>query len=183
MSASDLEDELPVPNNADRRAAASDSSDDDLDSQLSEVDEAQFANFDPRTVAALVPAPIPIDESNVGLLGVHKRKRGARAPAAPVSAPVSEDDSDADAVEKGAPGRGARRPPAKVSRREKPRRQRRRPADIESEEAEARPAGERRKRAPAAPRAQQERRPKAAPAADDESLTPEEREFSVTFHW
>ena len=111
MSTSDVEDEFPVPNNADRRAAASDSSDDDLDSQLSEVDEAQFANFDPRTVAALAPAPIPIDESNVGLLGVHKRKRGARAPAAPVSAPVSEDDSDADAVEKGAPGRGARRPP------------------------------------------------------------------------
>jgi transcription factor SPN1 len=174
MSASDLEDEFPVPNNADRRAAASDSSDDDLDSQLSEVDEAQFANFDPRTVAALAPAPIPIDESNVGLLGVHKRKRGARAP---VSAPVSEYDSDAEVIEKEAPRRRAGKPPTKVSRREKPRRQRRRPAEIEGEEAAARPAGERRKRAPGAPRAQQERRPKAAPVADDESLTPEEREF------
>src|ERR1700760_1150495 len=53
-----------------------DDSDDDLESLLSEVDEAQFEDFDPSAVALADHSAIPIDESNVRLLGVHKRKRG-----------------------------------------------------------------------------------------------------------
>jgi transcription factor SPN1 len=51
--------------------------DDDLsdnDSILSDVDEAQFEDFDPANVTIDRPA-IPVDEGNVKLLGRHKRKR------------------------------------------------------------------------------------------------------------
>lgn len=48
----------------------------DADSVLSEVDEAQFEDFDPANIAIDEDRPaIAVDESNVGLLGVHKRKR------------------------------------------------------------------------------------------------------------
>jgi transcription factor SPN1 len=45
----------------------------DDDSELDELDEAQFDNFDPET--ANITVPVAVDESNVGLIGVHKRKR------------------------------------------------------------------------------------------------------------
>lgn len=51
--------------------------DDDLsdnDSILSDVDEAQFEDFDPANVTIDRPT-IPVDEGNVKLLGRHKRKR------------------------------------------------------------------------------------------------------------
>ncbi|KAF2145919.1 uncharacterized protein K452DRAFT_304930 [Aplosporella prunicola CBS 121167] len=41
------------------------------ESELSDVDEAQFEEFDPDAVHI----PVAVDESNVGLIGVHKRKR------------------------------------------------------------------------------------------------------------
>jgi transcription factor SPN1 len=47
--------------------------DDDLESELEELDEAQFDNFDPET--ANITVPVAVDETNVGQLGVHKRKR------------------------------------------------------------------------------------------------------------
>lgn len=46
----------------------------DNDSVLSDVDEAQFEDFDPANIA-IDERPIAVDEQNVKLLGRHKRKR------------------------------------------------------------------------------------------------------------
>lgn len=46
----------------------------DDDSDLSEIDEAQFDDFDPNAVA-IEERPVAVDENNIGLIGVHKRKR------------------------------------------------------------------------------------------------------------
>ena len=46
----------------------------DNESILSDVDEAQFEDFDPANVA-IDDRPIAVDEDNVRLLGRHKRKR------------------------------------------------------------------------------------------------------------
>ena len=48
--------------------------DSDDESALSEVDEAQFEDFDP-TAIAIDERPVAIDETNVDLIGTHKRKR------------------------------------------------------------------------------------------------------------
>ncbi|KAI9813982.1 MAG: Transcription factor iws1 [Pycnora praestabilis] len=45
------------------------------ESVLSEVDEAQFEDFDPANVAIDDRPAIAVDESNVALIGVHKRRR------------------------------------------------------------------------------------------------------------
>ncbi|KAI9846160.1 MAG: Transcription factor iws1 [Sclerophora amabilis] len=45
------------------------------ESDLSDVDEAQFEDFDPANVAIDDRPAIAVDESNVALIGVHKRKR------------------------------------------------------------------------------------------------------------
>lgn len=47
---------------------------DNASDALSEVDEAQFADFDPSAIQ-IEDKPIAVDETNVALLGVHKRKR------------------------------------------------------------------------------------------------------------
>ena len=47
----------------------------DNDSILSDVDEAQFEDFDPANVAIDDRPAIAVDEDNVKLLGRHKRKR------------------------------------------------------------------------------------------------------------
>ena len=52
---------------------AEDESDDD--SILSEVDEAQFKDFDASNIALDDRPAIAVDESNVGQLGIHKRKQ------------------------------------------------------------------------------------------------------------
>jgi transcription factor SPN1 len=53
-----------------------DDHDHDHDSDdLSDVDEAQFDDFDPDNLALEEREQIAIDDSNVALLGVHKRKR------------------------------------------------------------------------------------------------------------
>lgn len=44
------------------------------ESDLSDVDEAQLANFDTSKLA-IGDRPVAVDDSNVALLGVHKRKR------------------------------------------------------------------------------------------------------------
>ena len=49
--------------------------DSDNESVLSEVDEAQFEDFDPAAIAIEERPAIAIDETNVGLLGQHKRRR------------------------------------------------------------------------------------------------------------
>jgi transcription factor SPN1 len=47
----------------------------DAESALSEVDEAQFEDFDPANIAIEDRPAIAVDETNVALIGVHKRKR------------------------------------------------------------------------------------------------------------
>ena len=54
---------------------AVDENDSDNESVLSEVDEAQFEDFDPAAIAIEERPAIPVDETNIGLLGQHKRKR------------------------------------------------------------------------------------------------------------
>ncbi|KAK8220695.1 hypothetical protein IWZ01DRAFT_427439 [Phyllosticta capitalensis] len=51
----------------------------DAESVLSEVDEAQFEDFDPNAIAIEDRPAIAVDESNVNLIGVHKRKRDGEA--------------------------------------------------------------------------------------------------------
>ena len=47
----------------------------DDESILSEVDEAQFENFDPENVDVEDRPQLAIDEDNLKLIGRHKRKR------------------------------------------------------------------------------------------------------------
>ena len=54
---------------------AADDDNSDNESILSEVDEAQFEDFDPTAIAIDERPAIAVDETNVGLLGQHKRKR------------------------------------------------------------------------------------------------------------
>ena len=49
--------------------------DSDNDSILSDIDEAQFEDFDPANIAIEDRPAIAVDEDNVRLLGRHKRKR------------------------------------------------------------------------------------------------------------
>lgn len=48
--------------------------DSDEESELEELDETQFQDFDPSALN-IPDKPVAVDESNIGLLGVHKRKR------------------------------------------------------------------------------------------------------------
>ena len=48
--------------------------DDDDESELEELSEKEFEDFDPAALN-IPDKPVQVDESNVGLLGVHKRKR------------------------------------------------------------------------------------------------------------
>lgn len=47
----------------------------DLESELSEVDERQFEDFDPTAIAIEDRPAIAVDETTIGQLGKHKRKR------------------------------------------------------------------------------------------------------------
>ena len=67
----------PAAPNGDPTADMGDLSDND--SILSDVDEAQFEDFDPNQVAIEERPAIAVDEDNVKLLGRHKRKRDAEA--------------------------------------------------------------------------------------------------------
>ena len=86
----------PTLQAADPGATKDDFSDDD--SVLSEVDEAQFEDFDPNQITIEERPVIAVDEDNVKLIGRHKRKR---------------DDAD-----------GERKKKKKEGRREKPRKSR-----------------------------------------------------------
>jgi transcription factor SPN1 len=66
--------ELGAGDEADGQDAADDN--DDLDSELEELDEQEFADFD-ASALNISTQPMQVDESNVALLGVHKRKRTA----------------------------------------------------------------------------------------------------------
>lgn len=49
--------------------------DSDNDSILSDIDDAQFENFDPANITIEDRPAIPVDEDNIRLIGRHKRKR------------------------------------------------------------------------------------------------------------
>jgi transcription factor SPN1 len=143
-----------IDNNDDAMSDAS-----DLESQLSEVDEDQFADFDPNAIALAEREAIPIDETTLKLVGVHKRKRAD-------GAALDED--------------GQRQKKKKEARREKPKRSRKRRDGSEpfsgGEEIEGKrvrkPRPEKERAAGAG-----ERRPKRPEEVDEDTLTPEEREL------
>jgi transcription factor SPN1 len=78
----------------------------DNDSILSDVDEAQFEDFDPANVAIEDRPAIAVDEDNVRLIGRHKRKR-------------DEDTADGEGVKK----------KKKEKKREKPKKLKKKKAD------------------------------------------------------
>ena len=132
--------------------------DSDDESELEELDETQFQDFD----AEALKLPVAVDESNVGQLGVHKRKR-----------------TDGEAREK---------KKRKEGRREKPNRERRRREGGDDDEdtdfeygAEVEGKRVRKSKVGADGRSVKgsaERRRKQAeapPPEDEENLSPEER--------
>lgn len=74
----------PEPPNSNPTAADMDMDDmgdgmSDNDSVLSDVDEAQFEDFDPANVTIEERPAIMVDEENIKLIGRHKRKRDGDA--------------------------------------------------------------------------------------------------------
>ncbi|KAI9860971.1 MAG: Transcription factor iws1 [Vezdaea acicularis] len=140
---------------SDAAAASNDVVDDlsDDDSVLSEVDEAQFENFDPTNIA-IEARPVAVDETNVGLLGVHKRKR-----------------ADGDREGEGAPKK------KKESKREKKSRRKKDSDDDFSGGEELQ--GKRERKSKPLPEAERKKRNEARARAtspeNEEHLTPEER--------
>ena len=64
-----------IDENETNNAAAADGNASDDESILSEIDEAQFADFDPAAIAIEEREEIPLDDSNINRLQSHKRKR------------------------------------------------------------------------------------------------------------
>ncbi|KAI7191181.1 hypothetical protein KC363_g4005 [Hortaea werneckii] len=67
------EDEDGVPHEGGEGAAGGDD-DNENESELDELDEGEFEDFDPDALN-IPDKPVAVDSDNVGLLGVHKRKR------------------------------------------------------------------------------------------------------------
>ena len=131
--------------------------DDDLSDSdiLSDVDEAQFEDFDPANVAIDDRPAIAVDEDNVKLLGRHKRKR----------------DGEGD-VEGG-------KKKKKEGKRDKPKKIRKKRDEDDNfsggEELEGKRV--RKKKAEGAEVARKEKvRPRKATPENEEELDPEERE-------
>ena len=61
-------------NEPDDRGNDAEMMDDENDSELEELDEKEFEDFDPSALN-IPDKPVAVDADNVGLLGVHKRKR------------------------------------------------------------------------------------------------------------
>ncbi|KAI9762991.1 MAG: Transcription factor iws1 [Chaenotheca gracillima] len=124
------------------------------ESDLSDVDEAQFEDFDPANVAIDDRPAIAVDESNVGLIGVHKRKRVP-----------------------GAEGEEGAKKKKKEGRREKPKKSRKKRDEDEfsgGEELEGK--RERKKKSLGGERKERAKARKATPEPDkEEELSPEER--------
>ena len=129
----------------------------DNDSVLSDVDEAQFEDFDPNQIA-IEERPVPIDEETVKLLGKHKRKR----------------DGDAD-------GEGTRKK-AKERKRERPRKARKKKDSDDDDfsggqELEGKRVRKKKAFGEGGEKARKEKtKARQAPAEDEEQLDPEERQ-------
>lgn len=145
------------PTNAPITTATTNANDDDLsdnDSLLSDVDEAQFEDFDPANVAIDRPA-VPVHEGNLKIIGRHKRKR------------------DGEQAEEG----GKRK--KREGRREKSRKSAKRDEDDDDFSGGQELEGKRlRKKKPGAEGGSSARRDKTrgrkTTPEDEESLTPEE---------
>ncbi|MCJ1358592.1 MAG: Transcription factor iws1 [Icmadophila ericetorum] len=133
----------------------------DNDSVLSDVDEAQFEDFDPANVAVDDRPAIAVDEDNVKLLGRHKRKRDA------------DGDYDAEGSKK----------KKKEGKREKPKKARKKRDDDDmfsgGEELDGKRI--RKKKAVTEGEGKKEKpRPRKATPENEEELDPQERKLS--FH-
>ena len=130
----------------------------DNDSVLSDVDEAQFEDFDPNQIA-IEERPVIIDEDTVKLLGRHKRKR----------------DGDAD-------GEGTRKK-TKDRKREKPKKARKKKDSDDDDfsggqELEGKRVRKKKAFSEGGEKVRKERtKQRQAPAEDEEQLDPEEREL------
>ena len=132
--------------------------DSDNDSILSDIDEAQFEDFDPANIA--IEDPIPVDEDNVRLIGRHKRKR--------------DEGVDGEAPKK----------KKKEGRREKVKKSRKR-KDSDDDFSGGQEIEGKRKRKPKAvvdgeERSHKVKERKERPEENEDALTPEER-TSITY--
>lgn len=130
--------------------------DDDQESELEELDDEQFQDFDPANVQ-IPQKPIDVDESNVGRIGVHKRKR------------TEEEERE-------------RKKKKKEGRREKPKRAKKNKGGedgeddfVGGEEIEGKRA--RKGKVGGDGRQMKVRRPRTPEEEDDQNLTPEERMY------
>jgi transcription factor SPN1 len=136
----------------------------DDESELEELDEAQFEEFDPANLN-IPDKPVAVDETNVGLLGVHKRKR------------TEEEERE-------------RKKKRKEGRREKPKRKKVRAGgddDVDDEfvggeEIEGKRA-RKSKVGPDGRPVKSSRRPRSPVMEDEENLTPDEREFCLFIYY
>lgn len=138
--------------------AAADAADNsDAESELEELDEQEFADFDPSALN-IPDKPVAVDADNVGLLGVHKRKR------------TEEEEA-------------ARKKKKKEGRREKvrkPKRVRAGQEDDDEPDFEGGPEldGKRRRQGKSAGGGER-KAPRARVEPDDDDLTPEERAYHI----
>ena len=131
--------------------------DSDNDSILSDIDEAQFEDFDPANIAIEDRPAIAVDEDTVRLLGRHKRKR--------------EDGADGEVSKK----------KKKEGKREKVKKSRKR-RDSDDDFSGGQEIEGKRKRKPKAVVDGEERREKVRERKErveenEEALTPEERTY------
>lgn len=127
----------------------------DNESALSDLDDEQFEDFDPANVAIDDRPAIAVDDSNVALLGVHKRKRAG-----------GED--------------GGKKKKKKEGRRDKPKKGRKRRDEDDAfsggEEIDGKRSRKRKEGGERRPRKERTRE-------NEDNLTPEERMFNlVTQH-
>lgn len=146
-------DDLDAHDEASEAADDDEEPNNDPESELEELDEAQFDEFDPESATINVPdQPVAVDESNVAQLGVHKRKR----------------------VE----GENGGRKKKKEGRREKAKKVRAGGDDEDNFEGGPEIEGSRRKKAGTAAK----RAPRARTPENEDNLSPEERkccEFNI----
>lgn len=128
--------------------------DEDDESELEELDEKEFEDFDPSALN-IPDKPVQVDADNVGLLGVHKRKR------------TEEEEL-------------ARKKKKKEGRREKPKRQKKNRELDDDFEGGVEIDGKRVRKSKVGPDGRPSkaiRRPRTP--ENEDNLTPDERKYSL----
>jgi transcription factor SPN1 len=154
--------EVTGTNEVDKDDEDEDDDFDDNESLLSEVDEAQFEDFNPDAITIEDRPQVAIDDSNVKLLGVHKRKR--------TEAEIEE----------------SRRKKRKEKGRERPKKPRKRRDGSEPFSGGEELNGKRSRRKKGdGEKGGSSRAPKVVEDVDESELTPEESTFSsiCTANW